>query len=434
MESEKETLLLPVQTRFERGGADGLRPLERRFESMGEVGRGATATVVRTRDHGLRRTVAVKRLQGDRNQSRMKRFLAEAQITAQLEHPGIVPIYDLEWSDDGGVSYSMKLIEGESFDVLMRRSSETRGLASTPPADVRRTRLLEYFQRVCEAVHYAHAKGVVHRDLKPANIMIGGHHEVYVVDWGLAKLLSAGEGEDQPLDPSADAKEGGIYGTPAYMAPEQAMGQTDLIGPYTDQYALGLILAEIVNGGAFRPLGGQKALISARKAELPRLSPVRRTERVDAGLQAIVNRAAGRFPEDRYESVGALAKDLRRWMQDEPIEALPDGPLRRAQRWLARNADWGIRIGLVLATLLMALITVGLAWLEVLTVRSAAREHALTSFVAQVGGHTNRLDQKLAQIEAQVEGKLIADVWCGTELDLCLWRHRGRQRQSTKTS
>jgi len=215
-----------------------------------EIGRGGMGVVYRARDVALDREVAVKLLQ-DRyapGSPAARRFLDEARITGQLQHPGIPPIHQAGTLPDGRPFLVMKLIKGRTLDRVLE--------------DPATTNVLAVFEAVCQAVAYAHARGVIHRDLKPANVMVGAYGEVQVMDWGLAKVLADTAGADETAeatravteirDPggsdSGRTQAGSILGTPAFMPPEQAIGAIDQVDPRSDVFGLGAILAVILTG------------------------------------------------------------------------------------------------------------------------------------------------------------------------------------------
>jgi serine/threonine-protein kinase len=218
-----------------------------RFEVHGEIGHGGMGTVLRGRDPALGRELALKVLPADLHDSTdaRSRFHEEAQIAGQLQHPGIVPVYELGADSDGRPFFAMKLVDGQTLATLL---SERHSSADSLP------RFLTIFEQVCQTVAYAHSRGVIHRDLKPANIMVGAFGEVQVMDWGLAKVLDERRGSSPPSEPdrdqpdgsSAQTRAGTRLGTPAYMAPEQARGEVDRLDRRTDVFGLGGILCEVL--------------------------------------------------------------------------------------------------------------------------------------------------------------------------------------------
>jgi serine/threonine-protein kinase len=225
------------------------------YQILGEIGRGGMGAVLRGHDSELGRDIAVKVLHrrlADRPEA-LQRFVEEAQIGGQLQHPGIVPVYELGLMADQRPYFTMKLIQGRTLAAL---------LAQRGPDD--RRKLLGVFEAVCQTMAYAHSRGVIHRDLKPANVMVGAFGEVQVVDWGLAKVLASGGTADEKhrkqaqanIEPVRSARSGSgsysrigsVMGTLTYMAPEQALGEVERLDERTDVFALGAILCEILTG------------------------------------------------------------------------------------------------------------------------------------------------------------------------------------------
>ncbi len=227
-----------------------------RYEILGEIDRGGMGAVLRGRDRDLGRELAIKVLlkQHKDRPEVVRRFVEEAQIGGQLQHPGVVPVYDLGTLADYRPFFAMKLVKGKDLaDLLRERQS---------PAD-ELPRMLSIFESVCQTMAYAHARGVIHRDLKPSNVMVGAFGEVQVMDWGLAKVLprTAEAAEGEPAQPRATVIEtarsrsgldatvaGSLLGTPAYMSPEQARGEVDRVDERVDVFALGAILCKILTG------------------------------------------------------------------------------------------------------------------------------------------------------------------------------------------
>ena len=304
------------------------------------LGRGGMGQVMSANDPVLNRQVAVKLLrrskQGD--PSLVRRFICEAQVTAQLEHPNIVPIYDLGSGEKGQLFFAMRRVSGRSLAQIitsLRRGQEDAAARFTRP------RLLGVFQKVCQAVSYAHARGVIHRDLKPGNVMVGEHGEVYVTDWGLCRILDGFSDENttridiSELNDPLQSTDGELKGTPLYMAPEQLSGEAPLGSIDGDIYALGAILYEMLT---LVPLieGGTLAEIMARATMGGIIPPRQRAPELDIplDLEEICLKALAHLPEHRHGSAEELY---------EEIEELMEGSAERARR--ARAAEQAIQVG-----------------------------------------------------------------------------------------
>jgi serine/threonine protein kinase len=306
-----------------------------RFRILRPHARGGLGEVYVAEDGEIRREVALKEIRTDRSsdEGSIGRFVREAEITGQLEHPGVVPIYGAGTYADGRPYYAMRFIHGQDLKDAIR---EFHAGGADFRSRAFRT-LLGRFVDVCQAVGYAHSRGVLHRDLKPGNIMLGRYGETLVVDWGLAKTLNQTEqatstGSVTSGD-SHHTHAGNVLGTPAYMSPEQAAGKIDQLGPATDIYALGGILHAILSGSA--PVDGstlEEVLDRVRRSDLRPIPPS-----APAGLGAISRKAMALRPEGRYAAASDLAADIERWLADEPVTAFRDPPLARAARWTRKN-------------------------------------------------------------------------------------------------
>jgi serine/threonine-protein kinase len=336
-----------------------------RFRLLRHHARGGIGDVFVALDSEIHREVALKQIQpqhADEPNSRA-RFLIEAEVTGRLEHPGVVPVYGLGKSDEGRPFYAMRFVRGESLKEAIESFHRAENLDNPDPAacTLALRQLLRRFVDVCNAIAYAHSRGVIHRDLKPANILLGPYGETLVVDWGLAKVVGREDPTPRPaaevtLRPasqsSGESQAGFAIGTPAYMSPEQSDGPLARIGPASDIYSLGATLYCILTG---RPsltdddLDGLLSRLRRGEIEAPReVNP-----RVAPGLEAIVQKAMALRPDERYPSARALAEDVDRWLADEPVSAHREPFRERARRWMRRHrtAVAAIATALVGATL-----------------------------------------------------------------------------------
>jgi serine/threonine protein kinase len=299
---------------------------EARYTLVGEHARGGMGRVLVVRDHQIDRDVAMKELlpgTGDaatpalaaRSKDLVARLVREARITGQLEHPAITPVHELGWREDGTPFYTMKLVRGRTL-------AEAIGAAGTLP---QRLALLPHFVDLCQAVAYAHDRGVVHRDIKPQNVMVGDYGETVVLDWGLARVRTQEDPravevaetlamlrDGREADAGATAY-GQALGTPAYMPPEQALGRLDEVDERSDVYALGAVLYQILTGEP--PFTGGSVAELLRRAIVEAPVPVRKRERnAPSDLVRICERAMAKERASRYGSAQDLARAVAGWV------------------------------------------------------------------------------------------------------------------------
>ncbi len=314
---------------FPKADEPGGPNLGMRYAYQDEIGRGGQGTIISAFDRDVGRIVALKILREDASKSMnlLERFLGEAQVTGQLEHPNIVPVHDMGRLPNGTVYYTMKRVEGRSLDQVLR------GLRKADPeitARYNRIRMLSILQQVCLGMEYAHARGVVHRDIKPANIMLGDFGEVLILDWGLAKVIGqqdegiAPEMEEErellPVELSEGAqlktRDGYVQGTPPFMAPEQAKNERDRIGPWSDVYAIGGILYQILTQ-KLHFHGKNPRDVMIRCVEEDPIPPTERAPhlRVPDELNDICMKSLARNPDERYRSAREMSEEIGAFLE-----------------------------------------------------------------------------------------------------------------------
>lgn len=341
------------------------------YDRLQMVTHGGQGKISIAHDTTLKRDVALKEL---RDHIAMlpearQRFVAEAEITGQLEHPGVVPIYALGADKQGNPFYTMRFVEGQTLAAAIEEYHQARR-----PADL--NRLLRRFMMVCQTMAYAHQRGVIHRDLKPANIMFGKFGETLVMDWGLAKPLGrdcdqstlapmARQLADRPDLTAADA----VVGTAAYMPPEQARGKVDELGVAADVYSLGAVLYQILTGVPPYTGNSNDDILEQVIAGPPR-EPARVCPAVPPALAAVCAKAMAREPADRYSTASELAENVEHWLDDEPVDSFTEPWRERMYRW-ARKHKSAVVSGA--AALALVLLVTGVATVVYLRERDKAR-------------------------------------------------------------
>ena len=370
-----------VLSRLESRGS-----LATRYRLDGEIARGGMGAILEVWDEDLRRHLAMKvalSSEGEGSLSKpenldarvLARFLEEAQVTGQLDHPGIVPVHELGLDQNGNLYFTMPLVRGRDLEAIFALVAKDEEGWST-------TRALGVLLKACEAMAYAHDKGVIHRDLKPANVMVGRFGEVYVMDWGLARVrghedrhdcrIARAEGESAApdenlvaIDPRADATgesnaalytmDGDVIGTPAYMALEQARGELDSLDKRTDVYSLGAMLYRLLTGTTpYVPLDeGRNALEILTELLLGPPRPIEElSPETPLELVAVCEKAMARAPGERYADMSEFAEDLRAFLENRVVRAYETGAVAEARKWVRRNKP----LALSLAAGLLALI------------------------------------------------------------------------------
>src|SRR5437870_6338646 len=298
------------------------------YELLEEIGRGGQGVVYRARQESLNRIVALKviGLSHWATEAHVKRFRLEAEAAASLNHPRIVPIYEVG-ERDGSCYFSMQFIEGGQLDEVVKRE----------PMPIRRA--VELIANVARTVHYAHEHGILHLDIKPGNILLDAKGEPHLTDFGLARLLETKSTVTHTMD---------VLGTPSYMAPEQARGQNEQLTSSTDVYGLGAVFYQLLTGHP--PFAGGTTYETVRLVvETEPRQPRLWNPKIDRDLSTICLKCLEKDPHRRYASALALAEDLEHWLRHEPIRARHTGVFTRGKKWLRRKPATAVLFALSLA-------------------------------------------------------------------------------------
>jgi serine/threonine protein kinase len=339
--------------------------LPRRYTLQGTIGEGGVGRVYLGFDRKIGRKVAVKEIHlnvsGEKKKGLERRFVREAKITGQLEHPGIVPVYEVGRKTDGDVYYVMKYVRGRTLGDAVRASR-----AEAPEEALRnRLKLLDKLLAVCDAMGFAHSRGIVHRDLKPQNIVLGAFGETIILDWGIARVARSKEEEGGVLEPEKVLKslsqdeeltsQGEILGTPAFMAPEQVDSRFGSVDRRSDVYALGSILYVLLTGETpYQRTEGLPSLIFALTGDEPSPSPEAVNKDIPPELAAICRRAMQKDKEKRFANAMELAEELRAYRDGRLVSVYAYSRSELFRRFVARNK------AIILATLfIVAAIVIG---------------------------------------------------------------------------
>ncbi|MDB4962009.1 MAG: serine/threonine protein kinase [Myxococcales bacterium] len=397
MESD-QTMAAPVTGATAAAASSGSLPFvsQSLYKPDKEIARGGMGRIVAAEDQRLHRPVALKELI-DPVPEQIGRFEREALITARLQHPGIVPVYEAGRWPSGEPFFAMKMVSGRPLDRVI---AETRTLQE-------RLALLPRIAAAADAIAYAHSQRVIHRDLKPGNVLIGDFGETVVIDWGLAKDLDAGDAHESAQrthrvtskkaqvttdsDSSTLTIAGAVMGTPAYMAPEQARGEP--LDQRADVFALGAMLYHVLAG--VPPYNARTATDVIAAAALGRVVPlIEREKRTPADLVAIVNRAMAQEPPDRYADAGELADELRRFMTGQLVDAHRYTTVQKVVRFVKKHRA---------AVTISALSLVTFAVLGTLAIRQIVEQRDAANYERRIADTRRQAAEKLID-------KMLSDV------------------------
>ena len=376
------------------------------FTPQKQLGKGGFGEVLQVKDPLCGRTMALKVIRGNKasNMRARQRFQREISITANLEHPNIMPVYESGFLQDGSLFYVMKELKGGTFKELLAQSKESREKVSL-------RELLDVFYKVCDAMEYAHSQGIIHRDLKPENIAVGDFGEVIVMDWGLAKKVGEEEGEypleeDSHLSGTGAEEEnltvqGSMVGTPGYMSPEQAGGEE--ADERSDIFSLGTILYEILSLQPAYTGSASKRTVEVLTKTPPPPHEISPHLSIPPELSAVAMKALARQRALRYQKVGELKDDLRRFQEGFGVSAQRDNLLRRGMRWVRRNK---VLVGFVSAGIVLLFFAWGWrleqqqrALVSKRLGKLRLQEKELKASVSELGGEKERLQELKVKLE-----------------------------------
>ena len=362
---------------------------KKRYSVVREIARGGMGKVIEVEDNDLRRSVALKVLRKEMldRKDLVERFLEEAQITGQLEHPNIVPVHEIGVDGRGNLYFTMKLVEGEELSGILKR------LRKKDPSAQKAypiSRLVDIFIKVCEGVAFAHARGVIHRDLKPANIMVGRFGEVQIMDWGVAKIVGRKEDtadrsvvSDRQEDDAARTMVGSILGTPSYMSPEQARGEVNGMGPEADIFSLGVILYELL--ALVTPWTAQtSAQVIDQVKNFDPDPPFKRApeRKIPPELDQLAMKCLFKQPHKRVASAQELIDDLHAWQSGGTLAAVEYSIGQLIGKWVSRH-----KVGLIMILLVVGALGIG-GFFAFNAAKKAADDRAI-KLIAEADGQTS---------------------------------------------
>ncbi len=387
---------------------------EEKYEVAGVVGRGGMAVIFNAKDTDLRRQVAMKVIEEKSKSSQefIERFVEEAQVQGQLEHPNICPVHELGRDSQGRVYFTMKMVKGLSLAGLVRKDKQKTG----PLSHHRLTEVLNIFLKICDGMAFAHSKGVIHRDLKPDNIMVGDFGEVYVMDWGLAKVIGQPDDRKEELvvtdrgetDGVMKTMTGTVLGTPSYMPPEQAKGHVDQMDERSDIYSLGAVLYELLT--LETPFTGTTPWDILRKVST--LDPLPPSDRapyrtIPSELNTIVMKCMEKRQRKRYRNVKELKQEIELFLAGRPISAIEYNLWQIFQKWMGRNKVLAIASVAVVIVLVLSSIYISAALREAKGQKKLAeKQKAAAEEQRSVAEEQRNMAEKQKAMAEEVRGAL----------------------------
>ena len=372
----------------------------KRYKILKMIAQGGFGRIFLAKDLILGREVVIKSLKEEHlaRPASVEKFISEAKLNAQLDHPAIVPLFSLDTDTADGLHLAMQLVNGITLKEYLNRCRDKDAAGKITSRRYERSLQirLESFLKVCDAIEYCHSRGIIHCDLKPENIMLGKNGEVYVMDWGIAC-------------PDGTDRRGNLDGTPAYMAPE--LFEDGITDPQTDVFALGMILNEVVT--LRKPVSGadsKEIITKIRSGEFEPSTPANPKLRISPALRSIIEKARVVDPAERYRSAKELASDIRHYLFDEEVSARPDTPLQKFMRFLHRH-----RYTALLLIAVIFCVSAGLALFGMVRQRCVAtqvtREMMRRLKVQQVTDSlATEIDSKLLRIREQLKGLSTAQI------------------------
>ena len=372
-----------------------LTDLKSQFEVYDKFAEGGQGYISRAKDRALKRPVAIKSLKGSLTGRSRRLFSDEALLTAQLDHPSIIPIYSLNSDEKDGLHFSMKLVKGVTLDEYFKETLlryRVNGLRGVEEKIARRSRL-DIFLKICDAMAFAHSKGVIHRDLKPDNVMIGEFNEVYVMDWGIA-IFGASSSEGRGVE----AENLGLCGTPGYISPALLNGGAP--DKQSDIYSLGMILHEAATlEKGYIGDTAEERLTRAKTGDLRDVKHFYSQVSIPKDLSAIIEKSLSVNPEDSYKDVSEFADDIRRYLINEEVLAKPDNILRKIQRKVQQNSTLVV-VSICLLLLIMAILNIHGLNRQINLVESAKqRQEILSKGQSLASKQAYKIDSYMTKLE-----------------------------------